>query len=41
LQAKTGFSLKIGNAGGVNLIFDGKEIGKLGEKGQVVNLTLP
>ncbi len=41
LQAKTGFSLKIGNAGGVNLIFDGKEIGKLGEKGQVVNLNLP
>ncbi len=41
LQAKTGFSLKIGNAGGVKLIFDGKEIGKLGEKGQVVNLNLP
>lgn len=41
LQAKTGFSLKIGNAGGVKLIFDGKEIGKLGEKGQVINLNLP
>jgi hypothetical protein len=41
LQAKTGFSLKIGNAGGVKLIFDGKEMGKLGENGQVVNLTLP
>lgn len=41
LQAKTGFSLKIGNAGGVKLIFDGKEIGKIGGKGQVVNLNLP
>jgi cytoskeletal protein RodZ len=41
LQAKTGFSLKIGNAGGVKLIFDGKEMGKPGGKGQVVNLTLP
>lgn len=41
LQAKTAFSLKIGNAGGVKLIFDGKEMGKLGENGQVVNLTLP
>jgi hypothetical protein len=41
LQAKTGFSLKIGNAGGVKLIFDGKEMGKPGGKGQVVNLNLP
>jgi len=41
LQAKTGFSLKIGNAGGVKLIFDGKEVGNLGGKGQVVNLNLP
>jgi cytoskeletal protein RodZ len=41
LQAKEGFSLKIGNAGGVKLIFDGKNIGKLGEIGQVVTLNLP
>jgi cytoskeleton protein RodZ len=40
-QAKNGFSLKIGNAGGVKLIFDGKEIGKLGEKNQVIKLNLP
>ncbi len=40
-QAKKGFSLKIGNAGGVKLIFDGKEIGKLGEKDQVIKLNLP
>lgn len=39
--AKNGFSLKIGNAGGVRLVFDRKEIGKLGEKGQVVRLNLP
>ncbi|MDP2753119.1 MAG: DUF4115 domain-containing protein [Nitrospirota bacterium] len=41
LQAKNSFSLKIGNAGGVKLVFDGKEIGKLGEKNQVTKLTLP
>lgn len=41
LQAKNGFSLKIGNAGGVKLVFDGKEIGKLGEKGQVIKINLP
>ncbi len=40
-HAEQGFSLKIGNAGGIKLIFDGKEIGKLGEKGQVIRLTLP
>jgi hypothetical protein len=41
LQAKNVFSLKIGNAGGVKLVFDGKEIGKIGEKNQVIKLTLP
>ena len=40
-QAKNEFSLKIGNAGGVKLIFDGKEIEKLGEKNQVIKLNLP
>jgi tetratricopeptide (TPR) repeat protein len=40
-SAKNIFSLKIGNAGGIKLIFDGKEIGFLGEKGQVVTLKLP
>jgi hypothetical protein len=41
LFAKKGISLKIGNAGGVKLIFDGKEIGSLGEKGKVKILKLP
>ncbi len=40
-QAQEGFSLKLGNAGGAKVVFDGKEIGKLGGKGQVVNLNLP
>lgn len=40
-HAKNCFSLRIGNAGGVRLVFNGKEIGKLGEKGQVVNIELP
>ncbi|NCO67782.1 MAG: hypothetical protein COY75_02350 [Nitrospirae bacterium CG_4_10_14_0_8_um_filter_41_23] len=41
LQAKNVFSLKIGNAGGLKLVFDGKEIGEIGEKNQVIKLTLP
>jgi len=41
LFAKKGVLLKIGNAGGVKLIFDGKEIGPLGEKGKVKILKLP
>lgn len=41
LSAEQGFSLKIGNAGGIKLIFDGKDIGTPGEKGQVINLNLP
>jgi cytoskeletal protein RodZ len=40
-HAKEGFSLKIGNAGGVRLVFSGKEVGKLGEKGQVIKINLP
>lgn len=41
LQAKEDFSLKLGNAGGVDVVFDSKKIGKLGRKGQVVRLNLP
>lgn len=33
--------LKIGNAGGVKLNFDGKDIGILGKSGQVITLSLP
>ena len=40
-QAQEGFSLKLGNAGGAKVVFNGTELGKLGEKGQVVNLSLP
>lgn len=39
--AKNSFSLKIGNAGGVRLIFNGKEIEKLGETGQVISINIP
>jgi cytoskeletal protein RodZ len=40
-HAEECFSLKIGNAGGVKLRFDGKELTNLGEAGQVVNINLP
>jgi hypothetical protein len=40
-HAKNCFSLKIGNAGGIKVLFNGKDIGKLGEKGQVIKLSLP
>lgn len=39
--SRQGFFLKIGNAGGIKIVFDGKEIGAPGEKGQVVRLNLP
>lgn len=39
--AERSFSLKIGNAGGISVLFNGKDIGKLGEKGQVVRMVLP
>jgi len=34
-------ALKIGNAGGVALRFDGKDLGTPGDPGQVLNLTFP
>ena len=40
-QANQNFSLKIGNAGGINLTFDGKNLGPPGKKGQVIRLILP
>lgn len=39
--AQSVFALKIGNAGGIRVLFNGKEIGPLGEKGKVVKLRLP
>lgn len=41
LQANKAFKLHIGNAGGVKILFNNKELGKLGETGQVVYLNLP
>ncbi len=35
------FLLKVGNAGGIRLTFDGREIGAPGKRGHVVKLTLP
>jgi transcriptional regulator with XRE-family HTH domain len=40
-HARSGFFLKIGNAGGVKLVLNGKEVGKLGEEGEVVKINLP
>lgn len=39
--AENGFALRIGNAAGIRVIFNGKDIGSLGEKGKVVRLKLP
>ena len=39
--AKSNISLIIGNAEGLKVIFDGKELGPLGGKGKVVKLKLP
>jgi cytoskeleton protein RodZ len=41
---RTGYShfmILVGNAGGIKVTFDGKELEPLGEVGQVVKLTLP
>lgn len=40
LKAQKSFKLHIGNAGGVKLSFNSKDLGKLGETGQVVYLNL-
>lgn len=39
--AKSGFRLQIGNAGGLRLQFDGRELPPLGKMNQTVSLTLP
>jgi len=41
LKASKFFHLHIGNAAGVQIFFNGKDLGILGEKGQVVYLRLP
>ena len=35
------FIIDVGNAGGIDIIFQGKSLGNLGERGQVVHLKLP
>jgi hypothetical protein len=40
-EARNTFSLKIGNAGGIKLFFDGRDIGPVGKKGEVITIVLP
>jgi cytoskeleton protein RodZ len=35
------FQLDIGNAGGINLTFQGKSLGSLGKPGQIIHMRLP
>jgi cytoskeleton protein RodZ len=41
LTASAGFNLLIGNAGGVTLTLNGKNVPIQGKSGQVVNIHLP
>ncbi len=40
-SARRKFDITIGNAGGVDLSFNGISLGRLGKSGEVINLTLP
>jgi cytoskeleton protein RodZ len=40
-EARKGFDVIIGNAGGVDLVFEGKEIVDLGDPGQVIRVRFP
>ncbi len=40
-MASDSFLLDIGNAGGINLIFQGKPLENLGKRGQVIHIRLP
>lgn len=40
-RADSGFKIDCGNAGGVDMSFDGKTLGRLGKTGEVVHLKLP
>ena len=39
--AEKGFNILVGNAAGIEFFLNGKEVGNLGAKGQVVRITLP
>jgi cytoskeletal protein RodZ len=41
LSASEKFVIKTGNAGGTKIVFNGEDIGALGEQGQVAELVLP
>jgi len=36
-----GFHIKIGNAGGVTMFLNNENIGRLGERGEVVKVSIP
>lgn len=40
-KASDFFQLDIGNAGGIDIIFQGKPLGSLGKRGQVIHIRLP
>ena len=40
-EAEQGFDILVGNAGGIEFVFNGKEIGDLGQHGKVVRITFP
>jgi len=40
-EASEKFTIDIGNAGGVDILFQGKSLGILGKRGEVIRLTLP
>ncbi|NTU42685.1 MAG: DUF4115 domain-containing protein [Nitrospirales bacterium] len=40
-QADSSFHIVIGNAGGVTMSYDGKDLGPLGDKGEVLKMALP
>ena len=39
--ASESFTVDIGNAGGIDIVFQGKPVGNIGKSGQVVHLRFP
>ena len=39
--SRSGFNLKIGNAGGIRMTLNGKDMGVAGKRGQVISLSIP
>jgi hypothetical protein len=40
-QARQSFDVDVGNAGGIDVEFQGRPVGSIGKSGEVVHLTLP